>query len=62
MNATSDVCERLDGIDPQKIVLNYNNKAVRDRNTRDGCNDLMDGPEIQRAELSSLIMEEENHE
>jgi hypothetical protein len=49
MSATSDVCMSIDGGDPQKIFFGYNNKAVRDRNTRDGCNDLIDGPEIQRA-------------
>jgi len=62
MNATSDVCERLDGIDPQKIVLDYNDKAVCDLSTGDSCNDRMDGPEIQRAELSCLVMEEGIHE
>ena len=60
MNVTRDACEQLDDIDPRKIVLDNNDKATRDGNIRDGCNDLMDGPEIRRAELPSLIMEEGN--
>ena len=54
MNVTSDICVSLDHGNPQKIFSGYNNKAGRDRNARDRCNDLIDGPEIQRAELSSL--------
>ncbi len=62
MSATSDVCVSIDGVDPQKIFFGYNNKAVCDKDTRDGAMTSWTDQKIQRTELSSLVMEEGIHE